>query len=168
MGYACALAWILFVIIIALSIVRSNSRTSGSITNSRRLNHERIYRPQKRLAIRSSRQDAQNLGAGVALWRGYHRALAFGLPFFWTAASSLKSQAEIYTFPPIWFPAVPQFRNYVLVFQLAPFGRFILNTIIVTALSLVGQVFYHRWWRLGSRAFAFLGATRSFLWCWRR
>ncbi len=89
-------------------------------------------------------------------------ALAFGLPFFWTAASSLKSQAEIYTFPPIWFPAVPQFRNYVLVFQLAPFGRFILNTIIVTALSLVGQVFSSSVVAFGFTRFRFPGRDALF------
>ena len=68
-------------------------------------------------------------------------AVAFGLPFFWTFASSLKSQNEIYTFPPVWLPAVPQWANYALVFELAPFARFIVNTIIVTGLAMIGQVF---------------------------
>jgi ABC-type glycerol-3-phosphate transport system permease component len=38
-------------------------------------------------------------------------ALAFGLPFFWTAASSLKTQSEIYTYPPVWLPAAPIWKN---------------------------------------------------------
>ncbi len=67
-------------------------------------------------------------------------AIAFGLPFFWTVASSLKTQAEIYSFPPVWFPSVPIWQNYALVFDLAPFGRFIVNTIIVTGLSMIGEV----------------------------
>jgi ABC-type glycerol-3-phosphate transport system permease component len=67
-------------------------------------------------------------------------AVAFGLPFFWTLSSSLKSAQEIYSFPPVWLPAIPRWNNYVLVFTLAPFGRFILNTIIITVLALIGQV----------------------------
>lgn len=67
-------------------------------------------------------------------------AVAFGLPFFWTAASSLKTQSEIYTFPPQWLPAVPRWSNYSLVFELAPFARFIVNTIIVTGLAMIGQL----------------------------
>jgi multiple sugar transport system permease protein len=67
-------------------------------------------------------------------------ALAFGLPFFWTAASSLKTQSEIYTFPPAWLPAAPIWKNYALVFQLAPFGPFILNTAFITVLSMIGQI----------------------------
>jgi multiple sugar transport system permease protein len=67
-------------------------------------------------------------------------AVAFGLPFFWTASSSLKTQSEIYTFPPQWLPEVPRWVNYALVFELAPFARFIVNTIIVTGLAMIGQL----------------------------
>jgi ABC-type glycerol-3-phosphate transport system permease component len=38
------------------------------------------------------------------------------------------------------FPEVPQWKNYADVFRLAPFGRFILNTVIITAFAMVGQI----------------------------
>jgi ABC-type glycerol-3-phosphate transport system permease component len=90
-------------------------------------------------------------------------AVAFGLPFFWTVASSLKSAQEIYTFPPAWLPATPKWANYALVFELAPFGRFILNTIYITAVSLVGQVFSASVVAFGFTRFRFPGRDALFL-----
>jgi len=89
-------------------------------------------------------------------------AVAFGLPFFWTVASSLKSQSEIYTFPPVWLPATPRWQNYALVFELAPFGRFIFNTVIVTALSMVGQVLSAAAVAFGFTRFRFPGRDALF------
>jgi ABC-type glycerol-3-phosphate transport system permease component len=67
-------------------------------------------------------------------------ALLFSIPFFWTISSSLKSVTELYVFPPSWWPAEPQWQNYVSVFTIAPFARFLLNTVVVTALAMVGQI----------------------------
>jgi ABC-type glycerol-3-phosphate transport system permease component len=67
-------------------------------------------------------------------------ALAFALPFFWTVSSSLKPISEIYLFPPTLWPNEIRWSNYNDVFRLAPFARFIWNTIIVTALAMVGQI----------------------------
>ncbi len=67
-------------------------------------------------------------------------ALAFSLPFFWTVSSSLKPISEIYLFPPTWFPHEIRWANYLDVFRLAPFARFIWNTIIITALAMLGQI----------------------------
>ncbi|MBN1402199.1 MAG: carbohydrate ABC transporter permease [Anaerolineae bacterium] len=89
-------------------------------------------------------------------------AVGFGLPFFWTAASSLKSAAEIYSYPPAWLPAVPQWKNYALVFELAPFGRFILNTVFITVLSLIGQVFSSSAVAFGFTRFRFPGRDGLF------
>lgn len=89
-------------------------------------------------------------------------AIGFGLPFFWTVASSLKTQSEIYTFPPVWLPAVPQWGNYALVFELAPFARFIVNTIIVTGLAMIGQVLSASVVAFGFTRFRFPGREALF------
>ena len=39
--------------------------------------------------------------------------LAFLLPFLWMLSSSLKSVAEIFSFPPRWFPRVRRWSNYI-------------------------------------------------------
>ena len=90
-------------------------------------------------------------------------AVAFGLPFFWTAASSLKTQAEIYTFPPQWLPMVPRWANYALVFELAPFARFIVNTIIVTGIAMIGQLLSSAVVAFGFTRFRYPGRDTLFI-----
>lgn len=67
--------------------------------------------------------------------------LLFGLPFFWTLLTSLKTTAEIYQVPPTLFPQEEwRFSNYVEIFQVAPFGRYILNSVILVILNVFGTV----------------------------
>lgn len=54
------------------------------------------------------------------------------VPIFWMLTGSLKTNAEILTFPPKWLPTDPQWHNYSEAWNAAPFGRFYLNTIITT------------------------------------
>ncbi|HXF60714.1 MAG TPA: carbohydrate ABC transporter permease [Caldilineaceae bacterium] len=67
-------------------------------------------------------------------------ALLFSLPFFWTISSSLKPITEIYVFPPTPWPSEPRWANYRDVFTIAPFARFIWNTVVITALAMLGQI----------------------------
>ncbi|HEY3108214.1 MAG TPA: carbohydrate ABC transporter permease, partial [Chloroflexota bacterium] len=64
--------------------------------------------------------------------------IVFMFPFFWTVSSSLKTAAEVYVFPPLWLPATPQWRNYPSVFEIIPFTRWFLNSLVVVLLSTVG------------------------------
>lgn len=59
-------------------------------------------------------------------------------PFFWLVASSLKAPQELGALPPIWWPARPQLTSYLKVFEVMPFMRALLNSIIVTVSSTVG------------------------------
>jgi multiple sugar transport system permease protein len=65
-------------------------------------------------------------------------AVLFIFPFFWTAASSLKSAPDVYIYPPIWVPAVLRWDNYPQVFQLVPFGTWFENTVVVVVLQTLG------------------------------
>lgn len=67
-------------------------------------------------------------------------AIMFMLPFYWTIITSLKSPDEINVFPPAWLPAVPQWSNYVEVWQVVPYGHFVLNSVTVAVLGVIGQV----------------------------
>jgi multiple sugar transport system permease protein len=75
------------------------------------------------------------------------RILLFGmcliylLPYYWMIVSSIKSTPELRTIPPTFFPHSFEWQNYVLAVQYIPFLRFFLNSIIITALSVVGAVF---------------------------
>lgn len=71
--------------------------------------------------------------------------LAFGaitmlLPFFWMISTSLKTAGEAVAMPPIWLSSNLQTGNYEEALQAAPFGRYFLNSIIVTAISTLGEL----------------------------
>jgi sn-glycerol 3-phosphate transport system permease protein len=55
-----------------------------------------------------------------------------GLPLYWVATGALKTNQEIYTFPPVWIPRQPQWGNFVEAWQAVPFGRFFVNSIVTT------------------------------------
>lgn len=68
-------------------------------------------------------------------------AIAFAGPFIWMGLSSLKTQWEVYTFPPTLLPVVPQWENYISVFRDRPFARYIGNSFYVSILVTFGVVF---------------------------
>lgn len=65
--------------------------------------------------------------------------LVFFFPFFWMAASSLKTLGETMQFPPSLLPADPQWQNYQSAWTSIPFGKYLLNSCIVTASVLLLQ-----------------------------
>jgi multiple sugar transport system permease protein len=54
------------------------------------------------------------------------------LPFFWMFSTSLKRPPEIFKYPPIWIPSQFAWDNYSTTVAAMPFGRFYLNSLIVT------------------------------------
>jgi multiple sugar transport system permease protein len=62
------------------------------------------------------------------------------LPFVWMVLSSLKTDVEIFVFPPKWLPKVPQWSNYVSVMDAMPFGRYIFNSCKISILGVIGQL----------------------------
>lgn len=65
--------------------------------------------------------------------------LVFFFPFFWMAASSLKTLGETMQFPPSLLPADPQWQNYQSAWTSIPFGKYLVNSCIVTASVLLLQ-----------------------------
>jgi ABC-type glycerol-3-phosphate transport system permease component len=89
-------------------------------------------------------------------------ALMCSLPFFWTISSSLKPISEIYNFPPTFWPNEIRWDNYSAVFTMAPFGRFILNTILVTGFAMLGQILAASAVAYGFARFRFPGRNALF------
>ena len=56
------------------------------------------------------------------------------LPMVWMLATSFKPPTEIALWPPRFLPEAPTLANYTGIFQVAPFGRFFLNS---TGMSLI-------------------------------
>ena len=61
-------------------------------------------------------------------------------PFYWMIASSLKSSFEVIQTPPTMVPEKFMLGNFSTALAMAPFLRYFINTIIVTALSIVSTV----------------------------
>lgn len=60
------------------------------------------------------------------------------LPFYWMITTSLKSPVEAVKFPPTWVPENFQWQNYPEALEVAPFGRYFFNTIIIAIFTLLG------------------------------
>lgn len=58
------------------------------------------------------------------------------VPFFWMVSTSLMTLGE--TINRVWIPKEPQFQNYVRAWQEARFERYFMNSVIITATTLVG------------------------------
>jgi multiple sugar transport system permease protein len=55
------------------------------------------------------------------------------VPFFWMLSTALKSENEALMSPPLLLPTKPHFENFGLALTVAPFLRYFLNTLIVSA-----------------------------------
>lgn len=67
-------------------------------------------------------------------------SIVFIFPFLWLIGTSLKPENEALSFPPTIIPEVWDFANYKDVFTIVNFGRYYLNSIIVTGLTVLGTV----------------------------
>lgn len=67
-------------------------------------------------------------------------SLLFLIPFFWMLSTSLKSKAEIFSFPVIWIPSTFHWENYTRALTVLPFGRYFANTFFIAFCRIAGQV----------------------------
>jgi len=68
-------------------------------------------------------------------------SVIFLVPIFWMFTTSIKDLSEVMTYPPIWWPNPPKWYNYVKAVNYIPFGRYTLNTIIITIGNIAGVLF---------------------------
>ncbi|MEZ5276298.1 MAG: carbohydrate ABC transporter permease [Opitutaceae bacterium] len=66
--------------------------------------------------------------------------LAMVLPLGWMLVTSLKSFPEILRNPPPLLPALPQWGNYLMVWQGFAYSRFFLNSAFVAVMVIAGTV----------------------------
>jgi len=64
------------------------------------------------------------------------------LPFFYMLSLSLQTEAETFSGTPVVVPEVPQWRNYLDIWDLAPFGRFLFNSFLVAGLITLSHLFF--------------------------
>ena len=67
-------------------------------------------------------------------------AFIFMIPFFWMLSTALKGQEEAFQIPPQWIPNPVHWENFSIGWNTLPFWLYLKNTVIIIALSLVGQL----------------------------
>jgi multiple sugar transport system permease protein len=68
-------------------------------------------------------------------------SIPFIVPLLWLVSTALKTQAQVYTSPPVWIPNPVRFQNFADALAVAPFGRFLVNSMITTFIPMAGEVF---------------------------
>ena len=69
-------------------------------------------------------------------------ALAIALPFAWILRGALSpTDGDWYSLPPSLIPDEPTLANFGKVFEQVPFGRFVLNSLVVATSITVAQLF---------------------------
>lgn len=85
----------------------------------------------------------QGWGGALASYLGLALlVLLIGLPVYWMIIGSFKPTTEIYQIPPTWIPMQPTIGNFIGAWNSAPFGRYYLNTIIVTVFGSSFEIFF--------------------------
>ena len=64
------------------------------------------------------------------------------VPFYWVIKTAITNE-NIYAYPPNLLPQNPHLLNFVDVWYLIPFPRYLLNSIIVSAIAVAGNVVFN-------------------------
>lgn len=78
-------------------------------------------------------------------------------PFFWLVRSAFMTDREIMTMPMQWFPSRLRWENFSEALTRAPFLRYFVNSIFVTGVNVIGQVFSASFIAMGFARFNFPG-----------
>jgi multiple sugar transport system permease protein len=68
--------------------------------------------------------------------------MAFGyvFPFYWMVSTSLKSDIEVFKWPPVLLPAILHWENYPAALTYIPFWSYMKNTLVIAGLTVTGTV----------------------------
>jgi multiple sugar transport system permease protein len=67
-------------------------------------------------------------------------SIAMLLPFYWLVVTSFKYQKEILSLPVSWWPREFTLQHWVDAFKIANFGRYFLNSTIISTVLTIGNV----------------------------
>ncbi len=135
MGYASAIAWILFIYIMILTalVVRSSSawvHYEGSARGQMSIDSTQTWPQGKRRPI----QPAQLFRVAIYITLILGSILVM-MPFAWTLSTSLKAPEDVMAFPPRWIPDPIVWSNYHEALTVYPFGLWLQNTLFVVIFS---------------------------------
>ncbi|MEZ4862748.1 MAG: carbohydrate ABC transporter permease [Caldilineaceae bacterium] len=126
------------------------------------ISHQLQTQPVKRSSVRRLARQILLYLLAILL------SVMFIFPFFWTVSSSLKAPVELIKYPPTLLPETLRWENYGQIWAVGmgiSFGRFFLNSAIVTGLALIGQIFTAFLVGYGFARFRFPGREALFAVC---
>jgi len=106
------------------------------------------------------------VGHASSRWLTYTALIALSafllLPVAWAVTSSLKPLDEVYEFPPTFGVENPRWSNYTDAVTRLPVARFMLNSLLIASVSMVGAVFTSSLAGLVLARYRFRGRTLCF------
>ena len=85
------------------------------------------------------------------------------LPFLWMVITSLKEDAQVFSWPPSWIPNPVKPQNYVDAWHVASFGRYFINSGIVAITVTAGALFLNSMAGYAFAKFQFPGRNILFI-----
>jgi multiple sugar transport system permease protein len=90
-------------------------------------------------------------------------AIYFLFPFIYMILTTFKTEAEANVYPPTLFPEQWRFSNYIDAWKSQEFGKYFMNSVVVTSLSCLGQVISASLVAYGFARFNFKGRDKLFI-----
>ena len=116
----------------------------------------------RRARLRALRRLTGHTLLHLALLAG---AVVLLLPLFFLFSTSLKESGSEFVSPIEWLPNPVVWANYPNALTALPFGRFFLNTAIITLISMTGQLLTATLCGYGFARFRFPGRDALFMLC---
>ncbi|HRW04670.1 MAG TPA: carbohydrate ABC transporter permease [Caldilineaceae bacterium] len=111
------------------------TQTVSQQTNSRQLMRARRNARWRSLGVQGWSVEILKYVALLLL------TITFLLPFYWMVSSAVKTDTQVYTVPPVWFPVPQQWNNFWDAWNAENYWLFTYNTVIRYALpATVGTV----------------------------
>lgn len=89
--------------------------------------------------------------------------LVFCIPLYYMISTSFKTEAEVFAIPVHWIPENFKPSNYPEAFEVAPFGRYFYNSLVVAIVVVLTTLFFSALAGYGFAKFSFPGRRISFL-----
>jgi len=70
-------------------------------------------------------------------------AISMVIPFLWMTITALKTEAQVFTWPPQFIPSPFRFQNFIDAWTAVPFARFFLNSTIVATSVTLGSLLFN-------------------------
>ncbi|NBD28164.1 carbohydrate ABC transporter permease [Paenibacillus glycinis] len=85
------------------------------------------------------------------------------LPLYIMVSTALKTQQDVFLFPPKWIPSPAVWHNFIDAMQARSFGRYFYNTTLYSVVGTFGEVFSSAFVAYGFSRYRGIGRNAMFL-----